>query len=247
MNEGKSNSFLKEVKVTSAKKCQCSVCHNEFSFHKVTPLSVVRDSIFKLIKDANPKIEMNGFICINDLNVYRKKFFEKIMQDDRGDLDEIEATVLKALQERETISSNLNEEENEYLTFGEKISDKIAEFGGSWTFIIIFITTLTSWVIWNSLSRKIFDPYPYILLNLFLSMIAAIQAPIIMMSQNRQSARDRKRQEEDYKVNLKSEIDIRMMNEKIDKLISHQWQRMLEIQEMQLELSHDIKHGRTEE
>ena len=78
-------------------------------------------------------------------------------------------------------------------------------------------------------------------------MIAAIQAPIIMMSQNRQSARDRKQQEEDYKVNLKSEIDIRMMNEKIDKLISHQWQRLLEIQEMQLELSHDFKHGRTEE
>lgn len=224
----------------SVKTCQCVICKNNFPRNKVTPVPIIRDSIFKLIKDSVPEIDINDYVCFQDLNEFRKKYFEKVIQDDKGELDVIEKAVINALQERDTISTNLNDDQDS-TTFGEKISDKIAEFGGSWTFILSFLMFLSSWVVWNTITQKIFDPYPYILLNLFLSMIAAIQAPIIMMSQNRQAARDRKRQEEDYKVNLKSEIDIRMMNEKMDKLISHQWQRLLEIQEMQMELMNSSK------
>ena len=126
---------------------------------------------------------------------------------------------------------------------GDAISDKVASFGGSWKFIIFFFVVLFLWIIINSivLLQKPFDPYPFILMNLILSCIAAIQAPIIMMSQNRQEKKDRLRSENDYKVNLKSEIEIRTLHEKVDHLLLDQWSRMMKIQEMQIEMLEEIK------
>jgi uncharacterized membrane protein len=128
------------------------------------------------------------------------------------------------------------------LTFGERLADKIAEFGGSWRFIIIFFVILSLWIAINSLTLilKPFDPYPFILLNLILSCLASIQAPIIMMSQNRQEDKDRLRAEHDYRINLKAELEIRHLHEKIDHLLMNQWQRLLEIQEIQMELMEEL-------
>jgi uncharacterized membrane protein len=128
------------------------------------------------------------------------------------------------------------------LTFGERLADKIAEFGGSWRFIIIFFVILSLWIAINSLTLilKPFDPYPFILLNLILSCLASIQAPIIMMNQNRQEDKDRLRAEHDYRINLKAELEIRHLHEKIDHLLMNQWQRLLEIQEIQMELMEEL-------
>ncbi|MEZ4459223.1 MAG: DUF1003 domain-containing protein [bacterium] len=123
------------------------------------------------------------------------------------------------------------------------MADKVASFGGSWAFIGLFGGFMFVWIGVNTFilaSAKAFDPYPYILLNLFLSMLAAIQAPVIMMSQNRQEERDRLRAENDYQVNLKAELEIRMIDEKIEHLMHNQWQRMLEIQYVQMEMIEDM-------
>jgi CRP/FNR family transcriptional regulator, cyclic AMP receptor protein len=121
---------------------------------------------------------------------------------------------------RAGVARNLNEEEDEQMTFGERIADRVASFGGSWTFIMIFGTFLVSWIILNTviLAKKPIDAFPYILLNLFLSMIAALQAPVIMMSQNRQSIKDRLKADLDYKVNLRSELEVAELHRKLDHL-----------------------------
>src|SRR4029077_12591218 len=136
----------------------------------------------------------------------------------------IEEEVIKSLRDQELLSENLNTEFESKLTFGEHVADNVAKFGGSWRFIISFGVVLVLWIIINSivLLRKPFDPYPFILLNLVLSCLAAIQAPVIMMSQNRQEAKDRLRSEHDYMVNLKAELEIRHLHAKMDQLLTHQ-------------------------
>jgi uncharacterized membrane protein len=145
---------------------------------------------------------------------------------------------MKSLEEHEILSKNINIEFEQELTLGEHLADKIAKFGGSWGFIMVFTTFFLLWIAINSfmLTWKPFDPYPFILLNLFLSCLAAIQAPIIVMSQNRQEAKDRLRSEHDFSINLKAELEIRHLHEKMDHLLMNQWQRLLEIQEIQMDL-----------
>jgi len=137
----------------------------------------------------------------------------------------------------------MNTEFDQPLTFGQRLADRVADFGGSWRFIIFFFVTLMVWVAINSTLIVLhpFDPYPFIFLNLMLSCIAAIQAPVIMMSQNRQEERDRLRAEYDYRVNLKAELEVRQMHEKkMDHLLLYQWQRLLEIQQIQTELMQEV-------
>ena len=155
-------------------------------------------------------------------------------------LGDREKHVAHHLAERTPISRNVGKDLYETMTFGEKMADKVASFGGSWVFISIFAVIMVAWVILNSfvLIRlgKPFDPFPYILLNLFLSMLAAIQAPIILMSQNRQASKDRASAEHDYEVNLKAEIEILTLHEKIDSLRERQWSELLSLQQEQLRL-----------
>ena len=127
-------------------------------------------------------------------------------------------------------------------TFGERLADKIAAFGGSWTFLITFFSVLMGWIILNVfiITTRPFDPYPFILLNLILSCLAAVQAPVIMMSQNRQEQKDRSRAENDYKINLKAEVEIRTLHEKLDHMITYQNKRMMEVQELQMEYLEDL-------
>ena len=155
-------------------------------------------------------------------------------------LTERERKVIDRVVNRATISRNTYKQLEDERTFGERVADRIAEFGGSWTFIGLFIATLMAWVALNSyvLARRgdAFDPYPYILLNLFLSMIASLQAPVIMMSQNRHSAKDRIDAAHDYEVNLKAELEIVGLHEKLDDLREAKWADLVRIQQQQVEL-----------
>jgi uncharacterized membrane protein len=164
------------------------------------------------------------------------------VQKDRGELTALETEVVESIKQNQIVADNLNHEFEARQTVGAKVADKVASFGGSWTFIFIFFGVMAFWIVINSVSMlwKPFDPAPFILFNLILSMLAAIQAPIIMMSQNRQETRDRMRAENDYQVNLKAEIEIRVLSEKMDQLLHHQWQRLLEIQHMQTEMIEDL-------
>ncbi len=152
------------------------------------------------------------------------------------DLAEREREVIRSIIERKQISRNVNRLIDEDRTFGQKVADEVARFGGSWTFLISFALILCAWVILNTfmLVRNAFDPYPYILLNLFLSMLASVQAPVIMMSQNRQAARDRLDAAHDYQVNLKAELEIREIQEKLDELRERKWSELLLMQERQI-------------
>ena len=169
-----------------------------------------------------------------------------VLEDEIGELSALDQEVVDSLQEHEILSENIGKEFEKELTFGERLSDHIASFGGSWTFIIVFFAVLMIWIVINGifLATRAFDPYPFILMNLILSCLAAIQAPIIMMSQNRAEARDRARAENDYKVNLKAELEIRHLHEKIDHLLSKQYNRLFEIQQIQIELLEDLGQKR---
>lgn len=172
---------------------------------------------------------------------------QKLLKKKLEALTEKEKYILKHLTDREPISRNIHVEDTEKLTFGQKLADRVASFGGSWPFIIIFICVLVFWIALNVFillnHKKPFDPYPFILLNLFLSMLASIQAPVIMMSQNRQSAHDRAAAEHDYEVNLKSELEIMALHEKIDELRNEQWQQLMDLQMEQIRKIEDLKQA----
>ena len=164
--------------------------------------------------------------------------YKNLLQTNNKNLNKLNDIVLKAIDEEQLLSKKLkNEKLEQTKTLGEKLSDQVATFGGSWRFIIIFSIFLALWMMLNVflLHDKGYDPYPFILLNLILSTIAAVQAPVIMMSQNRKEERDRKRSEDDYMVNLKSEIELRNLHEKIDLLIAEQMKNLFEIQKTQIE------------
>ncbi len=224
----------------------CQICGRDESHVEILSAVIVRPAVAELIKLSYPKWDFKGFICRDDLRKYRNTYLLKIMEDEKGELTTLEKDVIEKLTDYETISSDIEKEFTSEFTFGERVSDKIATFGGSWRFIFIFAFVLFVWIGINSyflLSRP-FDPFPFILLNLILSCIAAIQAPVIMMSQNRQEARDRKRAEADYKINLKSELELRQLHQKVDHLLVQQWERMVEIQEVQLELLEELRKGK---
>jgi uncharacterized membrane protein len=202
----------------------------------------IRRPIFNLILADHPDFRDDLFVASSLLNGYRNKYLEQMLEKEVGELTSLEKEVLDSIQENELVSTNVEEEIAEQLSLGERMADKIATFGGSWTFILSFFLFILLWMLVNVylLASRSFDPFPFILLNLILSCLAAIQAPIIMMSQNRKETKDRQRSEYDYKVNLKAELEIRLLHEKIDHLIVHQNQRLLEIQQIQVDLMEDI-------
>ena len=217
----------------------CQICKKPKNVHAVMPAVFVDPPVVELIGREHPDWSPDGFICLPDLNRYRREYFEVLINADKGELSALENDVIKSLkEEEELIATNINVEFERQLRFGEWAADKLADFGGSWRFLFAFAAVLLGWIAVNSsaLLTQPFDPYPYILLNLVLSCLAAVQAPVIMMSQNRQEAKDRLRGEYDYRVNLKAELEVRHIIAKLDQFVSHQWQRLLEIQRLQLKL-----------
>ena len=214
----------------------------EFSVDVRVNANVVRTALLQKIREEHPDFSEDGCLSVSELNEYRNRHIESTLQDELGSLSELEQEVLKALHNNKIISDNIDRAIDDHLTIGQKLADKIAAFGGSWTFIISFFGFIFLWIGVNVffLLVKVFDPYPFILLNLILSCLAALQAPLIMMSQNRLEEKDRERSKNDYQVNLKAEIEIRMLHEKMDHLILHQQQRLFEIQRLQVEMLKEI-------
>ena len=216
----------------------------EFPENEKISAKNIRQSLLHFINKTHPNFSKSCFLSIEEMNEYREKYISEFLKKKLGNLTEVEKQVIQSVSKNTMISTEVEEDEQE-ITFVQKLADKVAEFGGSWGFIIFFMTFLVAWILLNVfwLSHHGFDPYPFILLNLILSCIAAIQAPVIMMSQNRQEEKDRERAKKDYKINLKSELEIRELHEKIDHLIIHYQQDLLEIQKTQIDLLENILHN----
>jgi len=217
------------------------ISNADFPISEKISCSLISQPVLSMIKKKHPEIDPSHHISIGELNNYRQQYIAGYLSKSSGELNDMETLVQQSLNDDESIVNRLNGEITNY-TFGQRIADKVATFGGSWTFIILFGVIILLWISANIylLHNKGFDPYPFILLNLVLSCLAALQAPIIMMSQNRQEEKDRERAKNDYMVNLKSELEIRMLHEKLDHLMLHQQQELIEIQKVQMDMMNDI-------
>ncbi len=225
-----------------SEKVTCIVSGKDYSLNKATPLSALDRNMQSYIREQYPNLPEQGYVGDDQLLHIKKAYLNQILSSEFGELDELEKEVITSISENKILSEQLEQNLDGKLSFGDKISDRIAEFGGSWTFIISFFAFIMVWIATNILwlNNKSFDPYPFILLNLILSCLAAIQAPIIMMSQNRQESKDRARSEHDYKINLKAELEIQLLHKKMDHLLIHQNKRLLEIQRIQTEMMETV-------
>jgi uncharacterized membrane protein len=202
----------------------------------------IREGIFNLIKTNFQDFDKESFITITELNQFRRLYLTSLITQEKGEIAVIDRDVMDAIKNNAILSENIQDEIEADITFGQKLADKVAAFGGSWTFILTFFSFILIWILVNIwfIATRPFDPFPFILLNLILSCLAAIQAPVIMMSQNRLEQKDRKRGEHDYKINLKAELEIKLLSEKIDHLLVHQNKKLLEIQEVQTDYLEDL-------
>lgn len=227
----------------------CAVTGKPCASSKLRPLTALPPQIAELIRTQKPDIAENALISVDAINEARLEYVRRLLKSQLGDLSHLDQEVLDSLHHHEVLSESplkTEEEEDDHSTWGQKVSDKMAEFGGSWSFILSFGGFMMLWILLNVvfLANKGFDPYPFILLNLILSCLASLQAPVIMMSQNRQEARDRRRAENDYKVNLKAELEIRHLHDKMDYLLHQHAAKLMEVQEIQLELLREMAHNR---
>ncbi len=214
----------------------CVVCGK--TNQELISAEMIRPALGELIAAEHPEWGPTSSICVHHLARYQARQAETLLESEIGELSDLEREVLDVIEKQSLMSTNVQAELERGLTFGERVADKVAKFGGSWKFILSFGGFLILWIVANSyvLLRKPFDPFPFILLNLILSCIAALQAPVIMMSQNRQEQKDRVRAENDYQVNLKAELEIRLIASRIDHLLHHQWKKLLEVQRIQVDL-----------
>lgn len=230
--------------MSSDKNKVCVICGKHFQ---------ASEGLF--LRDLNPRLKgkimeradfarNSSFICLKDLQSIRIEDMQSIIDQDLDVDQRMNAELQKELAKDTYVIRNLNDTVNGHLTKGQRTADAVAKFGGSWGFIISFAVILVIWMTINvvHLFGISFDPYPFILLNLFLSCVAAIQAPIIMMSQNRQAERDRFDAENDYRTNLKSEMEIRLLHKKVDQMNEVQWPHILDIEKMQIEVLSEIQN-----
>ncbi|AOS83067.1 hypothetical protein BIU88_02240 [Chlorobaculum limnaeum] len=227
---------------TEAQTPECQICGTK-QRSELRRAMIVRPAVSKIIQQKSGNWDENGWICMDDLQQYQHLYVQSLLEEEKGELTELDKEVIEGLRKHEILAANPDIDFDKNLTLGQRLADNIASFGGSWKFIIIFGLFIAAWMGINiaAIFAKPFDPYPFILLNLVLSTLAAIQAPVIMMSQNRQEERDRQRAIYDYKVNLKAELEIRQLHQKVDHLLSKQWERLVEIQEIQMELINELR------
>ena len=220
----------------------CAVCGRSFALRDLVSGGPVNDRVSERIRAEHPQWSRESFICRPDLSRFRAQHVRSMLESEKGELSSLDQRVLASLREHEVLAKNIEAEFERDPSLGNRLADQLAASGGSWTFMIAFGLFLIFWIGMNSLVlwMRPVDPYPFILLNLLLSCLAAIQAPVIMMSQNRQGQKDRLRSQHDYEVNLKAELEIRHLHEKVDHLLSHQWERLFEIQEIQIELLQEM-------
>lgn len=230
-----------------SEKPVCGVCGLEKPRSAMLSCNIVRPSIAEELDRGAPDWRRTGWICRADLREYRRRAVETMIRRERGELSELDRSVIDSLSTHEPVAENTVEVFEGALSLGDRVADRVASFAGSWPFILSFLGFMLVWMLANLLPLlfSAFDPYPFILLNLFLSMVAALQAPLIMMSQQRQEAKDRMRAQNDYRINLKAELEIRHLHEKLDHILVSQWERLSKIQEAQLELFEELSERRT--
>ena len=226
-----------------SKRIASAISGKRYRKRDLVKLTTLRPTLAEFIRRDFPDLPRHAMISVRELARYRMLYTEQLLQEEHGEFSELDRQVAESIAKQDTIAENTEEEFEEHRTFGDKLADQIATFGGSWAFLISFGCFLAVWMAINVVMgmTRAFDPYPFILLNLMLSCIAAVQAPIIMMSQRRQEVKDRLRADNDYRVNLKAELEIRHLHEKLDYLISRQWQRLAEIQQIQMEMMHETQ------
>lgn len=228
-----------EQEKKGAKTAHCAVCGRNLPIRQMHEIHELRPALQAMIAEQVEDLDDGSLICERDLSRYRRLYVEKLLNDERGELSELDRRVLGSfVTGGSTVQSSADLVLESERSFGERAADAVASFGGSWSFILLFCAVLLLWMSVNisGLFAEPFDPYPFILLNLVLSCVAALQAPIIMMSQKRQEAKDRQRAESDYMVNLRAELEIRQLHEKIDHQMAKQWERLTELQQIQIEL-----------
>ncbi len=231
-SESLSQSAAKSVKLTDA------ITGAPLKKKDAVRLDDLRPSLLDYILARHPALRMDDYISRKGLDDFRGLYVSELLNNERGELSNLEDEVVESLKTHDTLAENIEEDYEDHRSLGDRVADTVASFGGSWTFIISFCMFLATWMGINLVmgEKKAFDAYPFILLNLILSTIAALQAPIIMMSQRRTEAKDRLRAHNDYKVNLKAELEIRHLHEKVDHLLNRQWERLTEIQQIQIEM-----------
>ena len=234
-NESKSGNSTKRV-------ASCAISGKERPRRELVALETLHHSLEERIRADHPELRPDALISRAEIARYRALYVEELLKAEKGELSELDRQVAASIATYETLAENTTEEFEDRRTLGERLSDHLASFGGSWTFIILFCGVLAIWIAINVVlpTPQRFDVYPYILLNLVLSCVAALQAPVIMMSQKRLEAKDRLRSQNDYRVNLKAELEIRHLHEKVDHLISRQWQRLAEIQQLQIDIMEEM-------
>ena len=215
----------------------CAISGKHYPNRSLQSLGSLRPSLTELILRDHPSLNNESLISAVELDKYRMRYVEDMLLAEHGELTELDREVAKSIAEHDTIAENIEESYDDTRSFGDRMSDNLAQFGGSWHFLIGFGVFLAIWIFLNTalFAGWIFDAYPFIFLNLMLSCVAAVQAPVILMSQRRAEAKDRLRAESDYRVNLKAELEIRHLHEKLDYLVSKQWERLMEIQQLQLQ------------
>ena len=221
-------------------RATCIMCGKSYTALEGFFIKSLGRDLVEAIKERNPQVRPSSFICLNDLQRIRLHKMEQTINSDLDSNRKINDKLEKELNSNTYVIKNTNEMK---VTVGDKLADLIAKYGGSWWFIIGFCIFLFCWMTANTLHifGIHFDEYPFILLNLFLSCLAAFQSPIIMMSQNRQAERDRYDAENDYRTNMKSEMEIRNLHEKINQLNEVQWPHLLDIQKTEIEVLNEIE------
>ena len=222
----------------ASSKLPCSLCQTPVDRRKLVSPQKMENQLLELIKHERPEWGAERGVCRDCVEQYRAKKFLGYLESEYRKLSDMEQALVTKVARRGRVSRLVDQEFEAHMTFGQRVADKVAQFGGSWPFIFVFAGVLIGWVAVNSwvLANRPFDPFPYILLNLALSALAAIQAPVIMMSQNRQAVKDRLQAQQDYEINLMAEFEIRDLHDKLDALRYKQWHELWHIQQRQLEL-----------
>ncbi len=224
---------------SGARTGRCIVCGRTFPFSRLHKVATLRPRLHEMVVEEVKDCGPDSLICDEDLARFRRRYVENLLEEERGELSSLDQRVLDSFEKGTlTVPQDAEVVVEAHASFGDRVADKVASFGGSWTFILTFIAILIIWMAVNvsGLLSEAFDPYPFILLNLVLSCVAALQAPVIMMSQKRQEEKDRLRAENDYMINLRAELEIRQLHEKIDHQMAKQWERLAELQQIQIEL-----------
>jgi uncharacterized membrane protein len=219
---------------------RCVLCGSDKSKELIL-LASTHPPLAQWIASKTPThVERGTRICRTCLNRERVAHSVERLAKERGELTAIESQIATHAASHLAIARNAQVQFEQGKSMGARISDRVAAIGGSWAFVICFFAVLAIWITSNLVMARAFDRYPFILLNLVLSTLAAVQAPIIMMSQNRVAARDRAQADEDFRTNLKAELEVASLHEKIDHLLHSQWEQLIEMQQVQLELLQQI-------